>query len=643
MVALFTPGLLTLISALTTLQTAAAAVISETNPNGVGIVYQVAWLNSTHFGASITYSEITHRGPWSLGFVFPSPDIRIIDYTGPGTIKLTNFGGGVHHLLVNHDKYINSTTFFNAQLPPGGSSPMAAFPNAWGMFLKDDVSPSDQVNGTLPSSDLSVLSLNGERTPNAPFGSFIRTRSAATGGTNAPITDNSPPVHDSKGNEEGGHSGLSAGPLAAIVVVGTVLAVGLSVAGFATLRRRRDRQALDDAVIAPGAGASHDKDEGPEAMEASRSLSAPRKVAEGIVSPTVYRASDEEASRQIVPSTPSLVVDLAEPMTQEAFLEQYETHTQQPTYAVGYSAGEYEEQDLQAQQHYSDDHPEATAYQQHPYQEEYDLGMEMAHTVPSIDHQDHSNYIQEEEAVVHDGQHQAQAMDINRAYGSNSPSPMEYGTNEAPSQLPGGPGNQNGDYFLAEEVTPEEMASAQPLDHRYIDDAVYHQPQEHHQDTYHSPGVQDEEGMYVYEEDVAGSPHDQVQYEVDHDGQMVMMRDEVGRQAYAQGHTAEDEGSPSAVPYNSLHIPSEACEQEDDEVAQVQMAAQNQAINEPTSEELYLQAQDYVAFEAVEFDQVNNNNNNHYETSASPADTSHPTTSQAPTTSSNSTSGHQFI
>ncbi|RKP15505.1 hypothetical protein BJ684DRAFT_14261 [Piptocephalis cylindrospora] len=633
MVALLTPGLLTLISALTTLQTATAAVISEANPNGVGLVYQVAWLNATHFGASITYSELAHRGPWSIGFTFSSPDLRIVDYTGPGTIKLTNFGAGAHHLVVDHDDHINSTTFFNAQLPQGDSSPMAAFPKAWGMFLKDDVLPSDQANATIPAVDLSILSLNSGQTPTAPFGSFIRTRSASVGGSGTPVTNNAAPIAPSEEADDKKEGGLSGGPLVAVLTVGAVLAVGLAVAGFATVRRHRDRKAMDDAVIAPGAGGPQEKDDGHQPIDSSRSLSAPRKVAEGIVSPTVYRASDDENSRQVVPSTPSLVVDLAEPMTQEAFLEQYETHaTQQPTYAVGYSAGEYEEQDLQAQQHYSGDHPDA-AYQQHPYQEEYDLGMEMAHTVPSVDHHGQAEYMDNGEGVmVHDVQHEAMDMDMDRAYGSHSPSPMEYGVadSSSPSQIAAASGGQSGDYFLAEEVTPEEMASAEPLDHRYVDEAVYHQPQGH-QDMYDA-GIQGEEAEYIYDDDVAAAAdHDHVQYEVEHDGQMVMMRDEVGRQAYAQDGEMDEEVQ-SSVPYNSVHIPSGNCGDEDDEVAQVQMAAQNRAINEPTSEELYLQAQDYVAFEAVEFDQMGSSQ---VDSTAAPAN--------ADASATDSNSGHQFI
>jgi hypothetical protein len=213
------------------------------NPYGFNIRYEVAWLNKEQrrFGATMT---ITLKNPvedayWLLNFQFADNGTRIDQTWSPWNLTFQDDGLyravplPVNSSTKNADGSLSRNYMFNGHYY--GNNPKAILINGYRM------SPSPKVPyKVLTKYEASNAPLSNNLSP-VPIGEFNRQQRAAVGTTttvnngNSGNTASAATVAKNDGSD-------SSNTMVGMYIFCSVCAVGLTVVGIATYRRRRDRQ-----------------------------------------------------------------------------------------------------------------------------------------------------------------------------------------------------------------------------------------------------------------------------------------------------------------------------------------------------------------------------------------------------------------
>ncbi|RKP10361.1 hypothetical protein THASP1DRAFT_27845 [Thamnocephalis sphaerospora] len=233
----------------TPLQPGSAPLTQAQNPYGFNVQYEVAWHNKAQrqFGARflIKLNNPVPGANWVFRFQFADNGTRVDNFWGPWS--LTRLQNSWHKALPTAsedapaiavgDKSPRSYSFNGRYL---GDDLNAMYINGYTVAVADNAG----VNAVpLTAAEAKNMPL-AEGLPSVPTGEFIRQQRTAANAPNSAGTTSNPAVSASAAKTDANGNVGPGGAMTGLIVCAGVLAVGLSVVGIATYRRRQDRNAF---------------------------------------------------------------------------------------------------------------------------------------------------------------------------------------------------------------------------------------------------------------------------------------------------------------------------------------------------------------------------------------------------------------
>ncbi|RKP25497.1 hypothetical protein SYNPS1DRAFT_28774 [Syncephalis pseudoplumigaleata] len=220
----------------------------EQNPYGFNVVYEVKWVNIEQhvFGAqfAITLKNPLRGASWLMSFHFADDTTELEKYWGPWDIKKNENDKGGYIVsprpIKGTDEIVSEGDdkphiyMFNGKFQ--GSNLNFIYPNYYTLAPKEGAS-----NATLTQYEVKNVALAKEL-PSMPPGEFNRNKRSAAGGADTNIVDNNLDASAADAHTSLSSTGGNMSSIVGVCIFASVMAIGLTVVGIATYRRREYRR-----------------------------------------------------------------------------------------------------------------------------------------------------------------------------------------------------------------------------------------------------------------------------------------------------------------------------------------------------------------------------------------------------------------